>query len=383
MSSITTNAGDSHGGGDGHDDGHDDGHHEHPPFLAHHFDTPEQQYTTGKLGMWVFLGTELLMFGGLFCAYAVYRNNHPEVFEYAHTYLNKWWGAVNTVVLLVSSFTMAWAVRAAQLGKKNQLSVLLALTLLGGAGFMIIKTIEYRDKWEHALFPGKFNVYNKNYTGTHTPGEGHGGIEHGANVQSPATDNAHGGGAPAGESAHDTGVGGKAVVKSANLMTGPEASPRSEGANTAPQGPAPGEHAEVIAQGKPTPGPANPVIYFDPNSLGAASDAAKIVPKAAGPAGLATDAVHAGEHGAHLAYADLANRDKVRINTFFSIYFLMTGLHGLHVVIGMGLIAWVLVKGTQGIFGPAYYTPVDLVGLYWHLVDLIWIFLFPLLYLIH
>ena len=124
------------------------------------------------------------------------------------------------------------------------------------------------------------------------------------------------------------------------------------------------------------PAPASP-------GTGAASDAAKIVPKSGGPSGLASATTDSHGHGGHLAYADLANRDKVRINTFFSIYFLMTGLHGVHVVVGMGLIAWVLIKGAGGIFGPSYYTPVDLVGLYWHLVDLIWIFLFPLLYLIH
>jgi len=81
----------------GPDTGHED--HAHSPHLAHHFDTMEQQYDSGKLGMWVFLATELLMFGGLFCAYAVYRANHPEVFLYAHSYLNTMWGAINTTVL--------------------------------------------------------------------------------------------------------------------------------------------------------------------------------------------------------------------------------------------------------------------------------------------
>ncbi|HRK29534.1 MAG TPA: cytochrome c oxidase subunit 3 [Tepidisphaeraceae bacterium] len=372
MSSISTNLGDPN---DGHGHGHGGHAHSHNPFLAHHFDTPEQQFTTGKLGMWVFLGTELLMFGGLFCAYAVYRHNHPEVFMYAHTYLDKWWGAVNTVVLLVSSFTMAWGVRAAQLGQKGLLCVLLVLTLLGGAGFMVIKGIEYKAKWEHHLFPGRLNVYNKDYAGPEKPGEAHdthgaAGVSHGA-----AAAQGH-------DHAHDTGVAGKPVVEHANLATGAEAAPRSEGAETAPQAPKPGEHAEVAAMAKPVDGPKIPVSFFDPNSLGAASDAAKIVPKSGGPAGLAaSEAAHG--HAAHMAYGDLPARDKVRVNTFFSIYFMMTGLHGVHVVVGMGLIAWILIKGATGIFGPSYYTPVDLVGLYWHLVDLIWIFLFPLLYLIH
>src|ERR1700712_1573482 len=90
--------------------------HAHDPHLAHHFDTPEQQFSSAKLGMWIFLGTEILMFGGLFCAYAVYRHNHPDVFAYAHQFLNKWLGAINTLVLITSSLTMAWAVRSSQLG---------------------------------------------------------------------------------------------------------------------------------------------------------------------------------------------------------------------------------------------------------------------------
>ena len=85
--------------------------------LAHHFDTPAQQFSSAKLGMWLFLATEILLFGGLFCAYAVYRSNHPEIFIYAHRYLDRNLGAVNTAILLASSFTMAWAVRAAQLGR--------------------------------------------------------------------------------------------------------------------------------------------------------------------------------------------------------------------------------------------------------------------------
>src|SRR5262249_58722477 len=91
--------------------------HEHPPHLQHHFETAEQQFDAGKLGIWLFLATEVLLFGGLFCAYAIYRANHPEIFLYAHQFLDKTLGAANTVVLLCSSLTMAWAVRASQLGQ--------------------------------------------------------------------------------------------------------------------------------------------------------------------------------------------------------------------------------------------------------------------------
>ena len=133
--------------------------------LAHHFDTPQQQFASGKLGMWIFLGTEILMFGGLFCAYGVYRHNHPDVFAYAHTYLDKTLGAINTIILITSSLTMAWAVRCAQINKRRGLVLLLALTILGGAGFMCIKAVEYRQKWQHHLWVGTSNVYSTQYTG--------------------------------------------------------------------------------------------------------------------------------------------------------------------------------------------------------------------------
>src|SRR5271154_3761235 len=95
---------------------HAQGHHD--PHLAHHFDTPEQQFTSAKLGMWVFLGTEILMFGGLFCAYAIYRHNHPLVFKFAaESYLSTPLGTLNTIILITSSLTMAWGVRASQLNQ--------------------------------------------------------------------------------------------------------------------------------------------------------------------------------------------------------------------------------------------------------------------------
>src|SRR5690606_8505878 len=141
----------------------------HPPFLAHHFDTPAQQYMTGKIGMWIFLATEILMFGGLFCAYSVYRYNYPEVFLYAaNEYLSTAWGALNTIVLLASSLTMAMAVRYAQLDKQKALVTCLLLTLLGGAGFMCIKGVEYRDKYHHYVGVGAAsNAYSKSYEGPH------------------------------------------------------------------------------------------------------------------------------------------------------------------------------------------------------------------------
>jgi cytochrome c oxidase subunit 3 len=299
---------------DGHGENGQHAHH-HDPHLAHHFETPDQQYTSGKLGMWMFLGTEVLMFGGLFCAYAVYRHNHPEVFEYAHQYLDKNLGALNTIILITSSLTMAWGVRAAQMGKKGLLVALLALTILGGAGFMVVKTIEYSTKWKHHLFIGSGNDFY-------------------------------------GDAADTTKKDAVNKLEEEELHA-------NEGAA------APGPVTKV----EPDP--------VDPNA--GTPDAATIKAPNITPAGLSVK-----EAGAEkLVYADLNKHDRHRVYTFFAIYFMMTGLHGVHVLVGMALIAWILYRAAKGEFGPSYFTPVDLVGLYWHLVDLIWIFLFPLLYLIH
>lgn len=295
----------------------------HPAHLAHHFDSLHQQYASAKLGMWVFLGTEILMFGGLFCAYGVYRYGHPDVFSFAHQALDPVLGAINTAVLIASSFTMALAVRYSQLGQTRALTLCLALTILGGAGFMVIKTVEYKSKWEAHLFPGKYNVFNEEFKGAaHKPQS----VAHGhASHEKPGAE--------------------------------PE---KSLAPSTAP----------------------TTMAWSYPDPLAGTPDAPRIKATFVHPTGLRPEYAASPDH-AGLMLSDLKSFDQQRINTFFSIYFLMTGLHGLHVIIGMGLIAWIMVRARRGEFSPTFFTPVDLVGLYWHLVDLIWIFLFPLLYLIH
>jgi cytochrome c oxidase subunit 3 len=230
-------------------------------------------------------------------------------------------GGVNTAVLIASSFTMALGVRCAQLGQTRGLLVCLLLTLLGGAGFMGIKTIEYKTKWEHHLFPGKMNVFNPRY---------------GGEAQVP-------------ETLHHSDTD---THETAMPTTHPAIAPTTQ----------------QIA------------LYSDP--LAGTPDEPKIKPPFINPIGLGRARPPAPIHDIPLR-SELTKLDQERIGTFFSIYFCMTGLHGLHVLIGMGLITWVAIRARKGIFGPAYFTTVDMVGLYWHLVDLIWIFLFPLLYLIH
>jgi len=421
---------DPHGG---HGNGHD-------PHLAHHFDTPEQQMASGKLGMWVFLATEILMFGGLFCAYAVYRHNHPDVFEFAHQYLDKTLGAINTIVLISSSLTMAWGVRLAQLGKQRGLIICLILTILGGYLFMGIKSIEYKAKWQHHLGLGSANRYDARYKPTEEHGEHTGGTPE-ANKHVSTGGAAEHGGAEAGKAPPNPDPAHPPTVQ-----TSVEGKPVTT--QQAPGAPHPAATQATVATINPD--------YHDPNA--GTGDAAKIVPVAPMPPVLAPTEVaehrkaHASEEELEAEYLRLAHHDQTRTSTFFQIYFLMTGLHGIHVLVGMALIFWILVRalpqptrrtalllglasiglfflylgillshwptliigvivlltagtgvalrvmkphpvpvfangvvplGYHGSFGPEYFAPVDIVGLYWHLVDLIWIFLFPLLYLIH
>ena len=225
-------------------DEHDEHAHHGPKWLAHHFDTPVQQFDTAKLGMWAFLVQELLFFSGLFVAYGVYRSWYPELFKLCSHQLNKEMGAANTIVLLFSSFTAAMAVRSAQLGKTKHTSTYLLITIACAFGFLIVKYFEYQHKIHAGLLPGD---------------------------------------------------------------------------------------------------------YFHP-------------------------------HPDHLHPPGTVLPDKTQV--FFSIYFMLTGVHGLHVAVGIGVLFWVWLRNRKNEFGPQYFTPVDLVALYWHLVDLIWIYLFPLLYLI-
>lgn len=205
--------------------------------LREQFNTEAQQKDASTLGMWIFLITEIMFFGGLFLAYTVYRRWYADIFAVASCSLDVYIGAANTVVLLSSSLTMVLAVRAAQLGKRKALVIFLVLTLLLGGVFLGVKAYEWNQKYvEH-----------------HIPG--------------------------------------------------------------------PDFHFEGVTQ--------------------------------QGPAQL-----------------------------FFSLYFAMTGLHALHMVIGAGLLIVLIVLAAKGRFSASYMTPVDVVGLYWHFVDVIWIFLFPLLYLI-
>jgi cytochrome c oxidase subunit 3 len=203
---------------------------------AHHFNSVEHEFEAGKLGMWLFLITEVMLFGVYFAAYGLFMYLYPEMYSEAYEHLNKVMGATNTVVLLISSLTMALSIAFIQRDQKRKSMAMLAITFVCACIFLVIKFFEYKAKWDHGLLPGKFF----------------------------------------------TGEGFKA-----------------------------------------------------PNAA-----------------------------------------------LFYSFYFVMTGTHGLHVLIGMGLIAWIMWRMNRGDFNSRKFSAVEFVGLYWHIVDLIWIFLFPLLYLV-
>jgi cytochrome c oxidase subunit 3 len=348
-----------HGGHGAHGHGH----------VAHHFDSAEQQFDSGKLGMWLFLATEILLFGGLFCAYAVWRGNHPELFIYGHHHLDTTMGAINTVVLLLSSFTMAWAVTSAQRGNQFALKLGLFLTLLGGATFMVIKYFEYKKKIDHGYLWGKY--YN--------PVEHHDDAHASAGAGGHTGSGGHTGEVPKGSEAHDSNspMHGDAPQQGSGAAHGQDAT----GATGSSAQPAHAPVAATLATVGHAPPPVAPALDtpghpFMP--VGVGEEALKHLnyePTKIAAAATAIDGV---------TPPVLPNPPEPHtVRMFFSIYFCMTGLHGAHVLIGMIVIAWLLWKSIGGAFSPEYFTPVDLGGLYWHLVDLIWIYLFPLLYLIH
>lgn len=296
---------------------------DHTPELAHHFENIEQQRESSKLGMWLFLVTEILFFGGLFCAYVVYRVNHPEVFIFGHHFLDKSLGALNTVVLICSSLTMAWAVRAAQLKQRAILQLMLVLSFVLAGTFLGVKYVEYSHKWQHGLL----------WASKYSP-DPHILAEKGIEVPE----------------AHV----GEVVSES------PEAVHEGE-INAAVE--------TVAVDDAATELPLEEVA--DPNI-------STIAPAATGPAGLATaEDLATAEAESHAVVVNPVNA-----KTFFSIYFLMTGLHGIHVLLGMAAMLWLLKLTYQGAFDGGHFTKVDNVALYWHVVDLIWIYLFLLMYLI-
>jgi cytochrome c oxidase subunit III len=338
-----------------------DTHHDHPTWLAHHFDDAEQQFDSGKLGMWLFLVTEVLFFSGMFCAYALYRGLHPEIYEYASQFLNEKLGAINTGVLLFSSLTMAWAVRAAQLSQHKLLVAMLAMTLACAAIFLGVKAVEYTHKWDLGLLPGRMYVAQGVVPPSHDPYWLRTlSVVPGILVVVFAvwyvaswfskTD-------------VQRQVAGPLLVAALSYFAGVGLGLYLES----------GEHAEGDHGGHHSAHDhADAHTHMEPQVLVSTSTN---IPGQAFPDEVKVD-------------IERSKVDRPEVNqkgmagVFFGIYYCMTGVHAVHIIGGMIVITWLIVKAARKEFHSKYFGPVDNVGLYWHLVDFIWIYLFPLLYLI-
>ena len=338
-----------------------DGHHEHPVWLAHHFDDAEQQFDAGKMGMWLFLVTEVHFFSGMFCAYALYRNRNPEVFEFCSSFLNEKLGAINTGVLLFSSLTMAWAVRASQLQQTKTLIGMLGATLGCAAIFLGVKAVEYSHKWSLGLFAGKYYV-------SQIAGAPHSEVPYLWYLSIPALIMLVGFvlyyvyGVVTASKFH-LRVAGPLVIAALCYFGGVQLG--------------------TVLEAEEGHGDAHAATSHEVHGDAHADDHSVAV-----PAGVdllpATEVVL---HDVAVTPAESATPDstvnqKGMAGLFFSIYYCMTGVHAFHILGGMGVITWLIVKSARFEFHSKYYGPVDNVGLYWHLVDFIWIYLFPLLYLI-
>ena len=298
--------------------------HYHAPGLQHQFEDMKQQEESVSIGMWMFLVQEIMFFGGLFTAYLVFRSRFPLAFAEASNHLNAFWGGLNTLVLIVSSLTMALAVFYAQKGNRNMQVLMIVLTMIFGATFLGVKLIEYTDKYNNGLVP--VTGWNKRIKDT-------GGSEHTAE---------------------------KAPVKDSAFVL-PLVETRASAAESATHAVHP-----------------NPRGEFQWNYGSHVFDYAIEKEKTSGKPYL-TQSERIG-YFSNGAFDPNKYRDKIRI--FFYIYFVMTGLHALHMIIGLGIMIWLLWSAFRGVFSADYYAPVEMSGLYWHFVDIVWIFLFPLLYLL-
>jgi len=379
-----------------HDDHHHDDHHDHGEFIAHHFDSPEQQFDSGKLGIWLFLVTEVLFFSGLFVAYTLYRNHHPEIFEQAHVYLNKYLGGLNTIVLLFSSLTMALGVRSAQLGKNKQCGIYVLITMVCAAMFLGVKAVEYSHKWDMGiLVRSAFN-----FTHDHPDQTLIGGLSDylvylsiipaillvgciAASVIGKLTDKpvfskfmigmtvTVGGyflGAVIGYVFMAAGIG---ESKHASL----ESAPIPLYAMTQEV-----EHAETNQEGH-TEESHDKTGHDQAHKAGEPHDDKEHHDEATHKGDDAHEHDEGHDDHGHGEHKPIPEFDR-NVGTFFSIYYCMTGLHAIHIIAGIMALGWLYWRCLNNHWRSDYFGPVDYVGLYWHLVDLIWIYLFPLLYLI-
>ncbi len=294
-------------------------HQDHPPYQRHFFENMVQQSQASMMGIWLFMAQEIMFFGGLFGAYTAYRYAYPAAYAASASTLDVFLGFLNTLVLIGSSYTVVLMVCAARAGKKNAMAVWMVATMILGGVFLGVKVVEYKAKFEHHLFPGE--NFDDHYI-----------------VASMVKDD-------------------KTAEKMAHF---PEnrwvREYRAAHEN---------EHDEGAS--------AHPPDGHKPHT------------------GHTQEEHKAGDHGTKGGHGDSAGdvhavppgaKAPKGTPLYFALYFAMTGTHALHMIIGEGIAIWLLICILQGRFSPAYHPQIEYFGLYWHFVDIVWIFLFPLLYLI-
>ena len=293
--------------------GHDD--HYHPPGLQHQFDDMDQQMDSVTIGMWTFLAQEIMFFGGLFTAYLVFRSKYPMAFAAGSNHLDPFWGGLNTLVLIVSSLTMALTVYYAQKSNRNMQVLMIVLTMFFGSVFLGVKAIEYSGKWDHGQIP--VNGWNKIKKEGEEKEKSALRLPFEVKAEAADTEKSHAN--PRGDFHLDDKYA-KPIIE---IIT-EEAKKENGGFLTASE-----KKAYFSASGE-----------FDYEKFTA------------------------------------------KVQLFFWIYFVMTGLHALHMIVGLGIMMWLLVMAWRATYSADFYSPVEISGLYWHFVDIVWIFLFPLLYLL-
>ena len=286
--------------------------HYYQPGLQHQFEDMKQQEESVSIAMWMFLVQEIMFFGGLFTVYLVFRSRFPMAFAAGSNHLDALLGGINTLVLIVSSLTMALTVYYAQRGNRMMQVILIILTMFFGSVFLGVKAIEYTDKYNHGLVPVA-------------------GLNKRSDVESVGHSNPE-------------------IQEKSSLDAPAITEEKIEG-----------EHDEYVNE-------RGTFLWKDVSLV-----------QQAELGGYLTDAEKVGYYSNGQLDATKF-RDKVQI--FFWIYFVMTGLHALHMIIGLGVMLWLLLKAWFGAFNADYFAPVEMAGLYWHFVDIVWIFLFPLLYLL-
>jgi cytochrome c oxidase subunit III len=418
---------DAHGDDDGH------GHHGNP-FIQHHYDDAQHQFDSGKLGIWLFLAQEVLFFSALFVAYILYRVHHSEIYDYAHKWLDVKYGAINTAVLIFSSLTAAWAVRCAQLNQRRGLIACIAITIACALAFLGIKYVEYSHKYhEQLLFGRRFDPCissggNELMTKSNACPGSKSTVKFDF-AQSKAVEGCFEG-STIDQEPRERGVQADCTVHEVRValdraadgsVTERELSRRPITNVCAEKIGAGEEHAKnqypcwrpsyqpavcpdltdgvQRAQGVASrPQVGILVVYGDHDKRGP-DTVIKAECKPAPEAPAIADPLADREQRLELGKGQISERPTVltqeqlrdleyagpppeNTNMFFTIYFAMTGLHGIHVLAGVIVFVWLLIRAIKGHFTPDYFGPIDYAALYWHIVDLIWIFLFPLLYLI-